>query len=49
MSGRDARVGTEMVYLIALQKQPPCRTKGLDDQEAMESLSRVVHLKLKRR
>jgi len=33
--GREDRAGTEMVYVIALQKHPPWRIKGVSGRGAM--------------
>lgn len=37
--GRDSRAGTAMVYLTALQKQPPLRVKGVAGKLAIEILT----------
>jgi len=42
--GREESAGTEMVYCIALQKQPPWRTKGVVGSEAIGGRGDVVVL-----
>jgi hypothetical protein len=36
--GRSARAGTEMVYLMALQKHPPESSKGVSGSDAINSM-----------
>lgn len=44
--GRDARSGTETVYLTALQKQPPVRVKGVVGSVAIGVVLSLLDFKL---
>lgn len=49
MKDRDSRGGTEILYVIALQKHPPLIVKGVDGSEAIAWCTANLSLRLEKR